>query len=157
MAFTGNFMCTSFKQELLVGGHNFTTGGDVFKIALYSSSAAFTAVTTDYTASNEVGATGSAPNPYVAGGGTLTNVTPTTSGTAAGGTAFLDFNDITFTGVTLTAAGALIYNTTEGGGTGTTNSVIILDFGPGDKTATAGDFQIIFPVADATQAIIRIA
>ncbi len=153
MAFTGNFMCTSFKQELLVGGHNFTTGGDVFKIALYSSSAAFTAVTTDYTASNEVGATGSAPNPYVAGGGTLTNVTPTTSGT----TAFLDFNDITFTGVTLTAAGALIYNTTEGGGTNTTNSVIILDFGPGDKTATAGDFQIIFPVADQTQAIIRIA
>ena len=153
MAFTGNFMCTSFKQELLVGGHNFTTGGDVFKIALYSSAAAFTAVTTDYTASNEVGATGSAPNPYVAGGGTLTNVTPTTINE----TALVDFNDITFTGVTLTAAGALIYNTTEGGGTGTTNSVIILDFGPGDKTATAGDFQIIFPVADATQAIIRIA
>ena len=153
MAFTGNFMCTSFKQELLVGGHNFTTGGDVFKIALYSSAAAFTAVTTDYTQSNEVGATGSAPNPYVAGGGTLTNVTPTTINE----TALVDFNDITFTGVTLTAAGALIYNTTEGGGTGTTNSVIILDFGPGDKTATAGDFQIIFPVADATQAIIRIA
>tara|TARA_R110000764_G_C10946148_1_gene376680 strand:+ start:601 stop:1062 length:462 start_codon:yes stop_codon:yes gene_type:complete len=153
MAFTGNFMCTSFKQELLVGGHNFTTGGDVFKIALYSSAAAFTAVTTDYTASNEVGATGSAPNPYVAGGGTLTNVTPTTINE----TALVDFNDITFTGVTLTAAGALIYNTTEGGGTGTTNSVIILDFGPGNKTATAGDFQIIFPVADATQAIIRIA
>tara|TARA_R110000751_G_scaffold283687_1_gene387092 strand:- start:90 stop:551 length:462 start_codon:yes stop_codon:yes gene_type:complete len=153
MAFTGNFMCTSFKQELLVGGHNFTTGGDVFKIALYSSAAAFTAVTTDYTASNEVGATGSAPNPYVAGGGTLTNVTPTTINE----TALVDFNDITFTGVTLTAAGALIYNTTEGAGTGTTNSVIILDFGPGNKTATAGDFQIIFPVADATQAIIRIA
>ena len=149
MAFTGNFMCTSFKQELLVGGHNFTTGQDVFKIALYTNSASFTAATTDYTASNEVGATGS----YSAGGGALTNVTPTTSGT----TAFLDFNDVTFTGVTLTAAGALIYNTTEGGGTGTTNSVIILDFGPGDKTATAGDFQIIFPVADATYAIIRIA
>ena len=152
MAFTGNFMCTSFKQELLVGGHNFTTGGDVFKLALYNNSAAFTAATTDYTATNEVGATGSAPTPYVAGGGTLTNVTPSTSGT----TAFLDFNDLTFTGVTLTARGALIYNTTEGAGTGTTNSVIVLDFGS-DKTATSGDFQIVFPAADATNAIIRIA
>tara|TARA_R110001606_G_scaffold71633_3_gene164975 strand:+ start:2832 stop:3290 length:459 start_codon:yes stop_codon:yes gene_type:complete len=152
MAFSGNFMCTSFKQELLVGGHNFTNGGDVFKLALYDNSASFTAATTDYTATNEVGATGSAPTPYVAGGGTLTNVTPTTSGT----TAFLDFNDLTFTGVTLTARGALIYNTTEGAGTGTTNSVIILDFGS-DKTATSGDFQIVFPAADATNAIIRIA
>ena len=152
MAFSGNFMCTSFKQELLVGGHNFTTGGDVFKLALYDNSASFTAATTDYTATNEVGATGSAPTPYVAGGGTLTNVTPTTSGT----TAFLDFNDLTFTGVTLTARGALIYNTTEGAGTGTTNSVIVLDFGS-DKTATSGDFQIVFPAADATNAIIRIA
>ena len=152
MAFTGNFMCTSFKQELLVGGHNFTTGGDVFKLALYDNSAAFTAATTDYTATNEVGATGSAPTPYVAGGGALTNVTPSTSGT----TAFLDFNDLTFTGVTLTARGALIYNTTEGVGTGTTNSVIVLDFGS-DKTATSGDFQIVFPAADATNAIIRIA
>jgi len=152
MAFTGNFMCTSFKKELLEGGHNFTNGGDVFKIALYDSNASFTHATTDYTASNEVAATGSAPTPYVAGGGTLTNVSPTTSGT----TAFLDFNDITFTGVTLTAAGALIYNTTEGAGTGTTNSVIVLDFG-GDKTATSGDFQIVFPVADANDAIIRIA
>ena len=148
MAFTGNFMCTSFKQELLVGGHNFTTGQDVFKIALYTNSASFTAATTDYTASNEVGATGS----YSAGGGALTNVTPTTSGT----TAFLDFNDLTFTSVTLTARGALVYNTTEGGGTGTTNSVIVLDFGS-DKTATSGDFQIVFPAADATNAIIRIA
>ena len=152
MAFSGNFMCTSFKQELLVGGHNFTTGGDVFKLALYDNSASFTAATTDYTATNEVGATGSAPTPYVSGGGTLTNVTPTTSGT----TAFLDFNDLTFTGVTLTARGALIYNTTEGAGTGTTNSVIVLDFGS-DKTATSGAFQIVFPAADATNAIIRIA
>ena len=148
MAFTGNFMCTSFKQELLVGGHNFTTGQDVFKLALYTNSASFTAATTDYTASNEVGASGS----YSAGGGALTNVTPTTSGT----TAFLDFNDLTFTSVTLTARGALVYNTTEGGGTGTTNSVIVLDFGS-DKTATSGDFQIVFPAADATNAIIRIA
>tara|TARA_R110000782_G_scaffold51355_3_gene110721 strand:- start:66 stop:512 length:447 start_codon:yes stop_codon:yes gene_type:complete len=148
MAFTGNFMCTSFKQELLVGGHNFTTGQDVFKLALYTNSASFTAATTDYTASNEVGASGS----YSAGGGALTNVTPTTSGT----TAFLDFNDLTFTSVTITARGALIYNTTEGGGTGTTNSVIVLDFGS-DKTATSGDFQIVFPAADATNAIIRIA
>ena len=152
MAFTGNFMCTSFKQELLVGGHNFTTGGDVFKLALYDNSAAFNAATTDYTTSNEVAATGSGALPYVAGGAALTNVTPTTTGT----TAFLDFNDITFTSVTLTARGALIYNTTEGAGTGTTNSVIVLDFGS-DKTATTGDFQIVFPTFDSTNAIIRVA
>tara|TARA_R110000803_G_scaffold28422_2_gene65746 strand:- start:3507 stop:3968 length:462 start_codon:yes stop_codon:yes gene_type:complete len=153
MAFTGNYMCTSFKKELLEGGHNFlASGGDTFKLALYDSNASFTAASTDYTASNEVGATGSAPTPYAAGGGTLTNVNPSSAGT----TAFLDFNDITFTGVTLTARGALIYNTTEGAGTGTTNAVIVLDFGS-DKTATSGDFQVVFPAADSTNAIIRIA
>lgn len=162
MAFSGNFMCTSFKKELLEGGHNFSNGGDVFKLALYTNSAVpsdmggsgsnMNGSVTTYASNNEVAATGSAPTPYVAGGGTLTNVTPTTSGT----TALLDFNDLTFTGVTLTARGALIYNTTEGGGTGTTNSVLILDFVI-DKTATSGDFQIVFPTADATDAIIRIA
>jgi len=89
---------------------------------------------------------------YSAGGGTLTNVTPTTSGT----TALTDFADITFTSATITARGALIYNTTTGGGSGTTDSIVVLDFGA-DKTSTAGDFQIVFPTADASNAIIRIA
>ena len=149
MAFTGNFMCTSFKQELLQGQHNFTAStGHTFKLALYDNSASFTAATTDYTATNEVSNSGS----YSAGGGTLTNVTPTTSGT----TAFTDFSDITFTSATITARGALIYNTTTGGGTSTTDTVVVLDFGS-DKTSTAGDFQIAFPTADASNAIIRIA
>ena len=149
MAFTGNFMCTSFKKELLEGGHNFlASGGDTFKLALYDNNASFTAATTDYTATDEVGASGS----YSAGGGTLTNVNPTSSGT----TAFTDFSDLTFTTATITARGALIYNTTEGAGTGTTNTVVVLDFGS-DKTSTAGDFQIVFPTADASNAIIRIA
>jgi hypothetical protein len=145
MAFTGNFMCTSFKQEILQGVHNFTTStGDSFKLALYTNSASFTAATTAYTASNDVGASGS----YSAGGGTLTNVTPTTSGT----TAFADFADITFTSATITARGALIYNDTAAGDP----TVVVLDFGS-DKTSTAGDFQVVFPTADASNAIIRIA
>ena len=145
MAFTGNFMCTSFKQELLQGVHNFTAStGDSFKLALYTNSASFTAATTAYTASNEVGDSGS----YSAGGGTLTNVTPTTSGT----TAFADFADITFTSATITARGALIYNDTATGDP----AVVVLDFGS-DKTSTAGDFQVVFPTADASNAIIRIA
>jgi hypothetical protein len=149
MAFTGNYMCTSFKKELLEGGHNFlASGGDTFKLALYDNSASFTAATTDYTATNEVGDSGS----YAAGGGTLTNVNPSSSGT----TAFTDFDDLTFTSATITARGALVYNTTEGAGTGTTNTVVVLDFGS-DKTSTAGDFQIAFPTADASNAIIRIA
>jgi len=149
MAFTGYFMCTSFKKELLEGGHNFLlSGGDTFKIALYDNSASFTAATTDYTATNEVSNSGT----YSAGGGTLTRIDPTSSGT----TAFTDFADITFTSATITARGALIYNTTEGSDTGTTNTVVVLDFGS-DKTSTAGDFQIAFPTADATNAIIRIA
>ena len=149
MAFTGNYMCTSFKTELLTGTHDFTNStGSTFKIALYDNNASFTAATTDYTATNEVGDSGS----YAAGGGTLTRVDPTTSGT----TAFTDFDDITFTSATITARGALIYNTTEGAGTGTTNTVVVLDFGS-DKTSTAGDFQIAFPTADSSNAIIRIA
>jgi hypothetical protein len=149
MAFTGNFMCTSFKQQLLEAQHNFLlSGGDTFKIALYTTDASFTAATTDYTATNEVGASGS----YSAGGGTLTRINPTTSGT----TAFTDFADITFTSATITARGALIYNTTTGAGTGTTDTVVVLDFGS-DKTSTSGDFEIVFPAADASNAIIRIA
>ena len=148
MAFTGNAMCTSFKQELLEGKHDFTNGQDVYKLALYTNSASFTAATTAYTTSNEVSASGA----YSAGGGALTNVTPTTSGT----TAFTDFADKTYTSATITARGALIYNTQTGGGSGTTNTVVVLDFGS-DKSSTSGDFQIVFPTADATNAIIRIA
>ena len=145
MAFTGNFMCTSFKKEVLQGIHNFTTStGNSFKLALYTNSASFTAATTAYTSSNEVGASGS----YSAGGGALTNVTPTTSGT----TALTDFNDITFTSATITARGALIYNDSAAGDP----AVVVLDFGS-DKTSTAGDFTVVFPTADASNAFIRIA
>ena len=144
MAFTGNYMCTSFKSELMKATHNFTNGGNVFKLALYTNSASFTAATTAYTATNEVSNSGS----YSAGGGALTNVTPTSSGT----TAFADFNDLTFTSATITARGALIYNDTAAGDP----TVVVLDFGA-DKTSTSGDFQIVFPTADASNAIIRIA
>jgi hypothetical protein len=145
MAFTGNFMCTSFKQEILQGVHNFTNGtGNTFKLALYDNSASFTAATTAYTATNEVPDSGS----YAAGGGTLTNVTPTTSGT----TAFTDFADLSFTSATITAYGALIYNDSAAGDP----TVCVLDFG-GAKTSTSGTFTIIFPAATASDAIIRIA
>ena len=148
MAFSGNFMCSSFKQELLEGGHNFkNSGGHTFKLAMYTNSASFNAATTAYTTSNEVSGSG-----YSAGGGTLTRVDPSLSGT----TALTDFSDLTFTSATVTARGALIYNTTTGGGSGTTDTVVVLDFGS-DKSSTAGDFQIVFPTADASNAIIRIA
>jgi len=145
MAFTGNFMCTSFKKELMTGTHNFTTStGDTFKLALYTNSASFTAATTAYTSTNEVSNSGS----YAAGGGSLTNVTPTTSGT----TALTDFADLEFTSATITARGALIYNSTASGDP----TVAVLDFGA-DKTSTTGTFTIQFPTADASNAIIRIA
>ena len=145
MAFTGNFMCTSFKVELMRAVHNFTTStGNTFKLALYDNSASFTAATTAYTATNEVANSGT----YSAGGGTLTNVTPTSTGT----TAFTDFADLSFTTATITAYGALIYNDTAAGDP----TVCVLDFG-GAKTSTSGTFTIIFPAADSTNAIIRIA
>ena len=138
-------MCTSFKVELMKAVHNFTTGtGNTFKLALYDNSASFTAATTAYTATNEVAASGS----YSAGGGALTNVTPTSSGT----TAFTDFADLSFTSATITAYGAMIYNDSAAGDP----SVCILDFG-GAKTSTAGTFTIIFPTDDSTNAILRIA
>ena len=140
-------MCTSFKTELLEGKHDFTNGADTMKLALFTSSATLDATTTDYSTTNEVSGTG-----YSAGGGTLVNVTPTSSGT----TAFTDFNDLTFSSSTITANGAMIYNTQTGGGSGTTDAVVILAFGS-DKTSTNGDFTIQFPTADATNAIIRIA
>jgi hypothetical protein len=145
MAFSGNFMCTSFKVELLKGVHDFTNGtGDTFKLALYDDNAAFNASTTAYTSSDEVANSGT----YAAGGGTLTNVTPTSSGT----TAFTDFADISFTSATITAYGALIYNDTAAGDP----AVCVLDFS-GAKTSTNGTFTVIFPTADSTSAIIRIA
>ena len=145
MAFSGNFMCTSFKVELMKAVHNFTTStGNTFKLALYNNSASFTAATTAYTVTNEVANSGT----YTAGGGTLTNVTPTSTGT----TAFTDFADLSFTSATITAYGALIYNDTAAGDP----TVCVLDFG-GAKTSTSGTFTIIFPAADATNAIIRIA
>jgi len=136
-------MATSFKQELLTGTHDFTNGtGDTFKIALFTSAATLGAATTAYSTSNEASGTG-----YTAGGNTLTNVTPTSSGT----TAFTDFADTTWSSASVTARGALIYNSTEADA-----AVVVLDFGS-DKTSTAGDFTIQFPTADASNAIIRIA
>jgi hypothetical protein len=150
MAFSGNYMCTSFKNELLYGVHDFDVStGDTFNIALYTSSATLDASTTAYSATNETSGTG-----YSAGGQALTNVNPTTSGT----TAFTDFADETFTTATITARGALIYNTTPNTTSiSVTNpAVVVLDFG-GDKTSTVGDFTIVFPTADASNALIRIA
>ena len=137
-------MCISFKQALLDGEMDFSSDtAQSYKIALYTSSASLDAATTAYTTSNEVSGTG-----YTAGGNTLTiSTNPTTSGT----TAFLSFDTTTWSTATITARGALIYQ--DGG---STPAVAVLDFG-GDKTSTAGDFQITFPTADATNAIIRIA
>lgn len=144
MAFSGNYLCTSFKVELLKGVHDFTAGtGDTFKIALYDNNASFTAATTAYTSANEVPASGT----YSAGGGTLVNITPTSSGTVA----FADFDDISFTGATITAYGALIYNDSVVG----KPAVCVLDFG-GAKTSTNGTFTVIFPPADENSALIRI-
>ena len=144
-------MCTSFKVELLDGIHAFgttvvcaATTADTFKIALYTSSATLGAGTTAYTTSNECPSTGN----YSAGGNTLTvSQVPTSTGT----TAFLDFADTTWSNATITANGALIYNSTQ-----SNKAVAVLAFG-GDKTSTAGDFTIIFPTADSSNAIIRIA
>jgi len=150
MAFSGNFMCTSFKKELLFGAHDFdAVSGDTFKIALYTSSATMTAATTAYSATNETSGTA-----YSAGGAALTPVDPVSSGT----TALTDFTDETWSTATITARGALIYNTTPNTTSiSLTNpSIVVLDFG-GDKTSTAGDFTVVFPTADASNAIIRIA
>jgi|TARA_R100000030_G_scaffold13918_1_gene9192 hypothetical protein len=136
-------ICTSFKQELLVGTHNFTnSSGNSFKLALYTSSATLGAGTTAYVTTGEATGTN-----YTAAGSALTNVTPTTSST----TAFCDFADLTFSNATVTARGCLIYNDTQ-----SDKAVCAIDFG-GDKTSTAGDFTVVFPTADASNAIIRLA
>ena len=137
-------MCTSFKKELLEAKHNFlASGGNTFKLALYTSSATLGAATTAYSATNEASGTN-----YSAGGADLGNVNPTSSGT----TGFTDFDDLTFSNATITANGSLIYNDTASGDP----AVCSLAFG-GDKTSTSGDFTIQFPTADASNAIIRIA
>lgn len=151
-------MCTSFKAELMLAVHDFrNTGGDTFKIALYTSASNIDANSTSYNTTSEVTGTN-----YTAGGNTLTNLGVTASNTNANaGTGFTDFSDTTWTNATITARGALIYNNTpSANGTANTTltnaAVCALDFG-GDKTATAGDFTIIFPAAANTTAIIRIA
>jgi hypothetical protein len=152
MAFTGNFMATSFKLEILSGIHAFNTtvvragtGADTFKIALYTSSATLDASTTAYSATNEI--TNTSGSAYVAGGNTLTGSTTSSSGT----TAWADFADSSWSTASFTARGALIYNSTQ-----SNKAVVVLDFGS-DKTASAGTFTIVFPTADASNAIIRIA
>lgn len=142
-------MCTSFKQELMLGTHNFATNGNTFKLALYaeggggksSTTATLGAATTAFTTTGEVANSGT----YSSGGGTLTKVAPTTSGT----TAFTDFADISFTTATITAMGALIYNSTN-----SNKAIAVLNFG-GDFTVSSGTFRIVFPAAGAS-AIIRI-
>jgi len=137
---------TSFKQQLLEGAHDFRSSGDTIYMALYTSSATLDASTSAYTATRVSSGTG-----YAAGGQELNKVAPTSSGT----TAFIDFADETWTTATITARGALIYNTTPAH-TYTNPSVLVLDFG-GDKTSTSGDFTVIFPTADASNAILRLA
>lgn len=134
----------SFKSEILQGIHDLESGGDTFKLALYTSSATLSSATTSYTTGNEVAASGQ----YAAGGGTLASQQVSL---ASGGVAIVDFADLSFTGVTLTARGALIYNTTEA-----KKAVCVLDFGA-DKTATSGTFTIQFPNFTSTAAILRIA
>lgn len=151
-------MTTSFKAEILLAVHDFrSTGGDTFKLAMYTSSATIDANTTAYSATNEASGTN-----YTAGGGTLTNGGVTASNTStSAGTGYTTFSNLTFTNATVTARGALIYNTTpSANGTANTTltnaAVAALDFGA-DKTSTAGDFTIIFPTASNSAAIIRIS
>jgi len=135
-------MCTSFKKELLEGVHNFLlSGGDTFKVALFTSSASLDAGTTAYSATNEVSGDG-----YSSGGNTLTKINPASSGT----TAFTDFANTTWSSSTITARGAVIYNSTD-----SDKAVAVLDFGS-DKSSDTGDFTIQFPTADASSAIIRL-
>ena len=146
-------ICSSFKQELLEGKHDFQTsgsGGHSFKIALYTSSATLGASTTDYATTNEI--TNTAGSAYTAGGAALTNTGVGLTST----TAFTDFSDVSYTSASFTANGALIYNTTTDGGSGTTEAVAVIAFGS-DKTATNGTFTIQFPANDSSNAIIRLA
>jgi hypothetical protein len=135
-------ICTSFKQELMEGVHDFQVAGDSLKVALYLTAATLDASTTAYSATNETSGTG-----YTAGGAALTNIAPTTSGT----TAYIDFSDVSWTTASFTARGALIYNTSD-----SNKAIAVLDFGA-DYIVTAGTFTIVWPTADASNAILRIA
>lgn len=137
-------VCNSFKQQLLDGIHDFESGGDVFKLALYSSAATLNATTTVYSSTNEVTGTGGS---YSLGGGTLASQQTSLDGSVA----IVNFANLSFTGVTLTARGALLYNDTE-----SDKAVAVLDFGA-DKTATSGTFTIQFPAFTSAAAILRIA
>jgi hypothetical protein len=149
MAITTNAICNSFKKQLMGGEHDFdSAGGDTFKLAMYVSTATLGASTTNYSSSGEV----TSPSGYTAGGKALVNSGVKVSGLVA----ITSFSNLSFTGVTLTARGALIYNTTTDGGTGTTEAVAVLDFG-GDKTATSGTFTIQFPAFTTSAAILRIS
>jgi hypothetical protein len=147
MAITTNAICNSFKKELLQGKHDFDSSSDTYNLAMYTSLATLGASTENYTTSQEVSSSG-----YSAGGKALINQGVKVSS----GVAITDFSDLSFTGVTLSAAGALIYNTTTDGGSGTTDAVCVLDFG-GVKTATAGTFTIQFPAFTTSAAILRIS
>jgi len=140
MAFTGNYLVTSFKRQLLEGVHDFSN--HVFKLALYTNAASFDATTTTYTSNNEVAASGA----YVAGGITLTPAVAV-DGTAA----VVGFSDVTLSGVSLAARGALIYNSSVAGNP----AVAVVDFG-GDKVVSGGGFVVQFPLASATAALVRI-
>jgi len=148
-------VCSSFKKELLDGDHSFKqTGGDTFKLALYASSATLNANTATYSTNPGGGSNTEVANSgtYAAGGKALVN-----SGTSvASAVAITDFANLSFTGVTLTARGALIYNTTMGSGSNTTDAVVVLDFGS-DKTATSGTFTVQFPSFTTAAAILRIS
>ena len=148
MAITTNAICDSFKKELLQAKHDFDTSSDTYKLAMYTSSATLGKSTTNYTTSNEV----SSPSGYTAGGKALVNQGVKVSSSVA----ITDFADLSFVGVTLTARGALIYNTTTDGGSSTTDAVAVLDFG-GDKTATSGTFTIQFPAFTTSAAILRLS
>ena len=151
MAITTNAICNSFKKELLQGSHDFDASTDTYKLAMYKDTATLGKSTTNYSAN--LGATGSevTSSGYVAGGKALVNQGVKVSSSIA----ITDFADLSFTGVTLTARGALIYNTQTNGGSNTTDAVCVLDFG-GDKTATAGTFTIQFPAFTTSAAILRL-
>ena len=148
MAITTNAICDSFKKELLQGKHDFDTSSDTYKLAMYTSSATLGKSTTNYTTSNEV----SSPSGYTSCGKALVNQGVKVYSSVA----ITDFADLSFQGVTLTARGALIYNTTTDGGSSTTDAVAVLDFG-GDKTATSGTFTIQFPAFTTSAAILRLS
>lgn len=134
-------ICSTFKSEVLSALHNFASvGGNTFKIALYTSSANLDSSTTMYTISGECPATGN----YVAGGNTLTGQSVTLSGT----TAYIDFADSTWANATISAAGALIYNSTNGD-----RAVAVLNFG-GTYSSTNGAFTIVFPAPTSTTAVL---